>query len=142
MVYEQFTKYLKLIPFVPQKDILSAAKISWFKTSFQAFLPNRYLARSYIVSENLPRSNNSIEAWHKAFSQDIHSHPETNRLINHFLKEQHLMEICLEQIKHGVVFPRDPREVKKDLAINCVSSNFNKTEYLDYFNKLIKLLKN
>ncbi|RNA03453.1 hypothetical protein BpHYR1_050779 [Brachionus plicatilis] len=28
------------------------------------------------------------------------------------------MEICLEQIKSGVVFTRDPREVKKDEFIN------------------------
>ena len=49
-----------------------------------------------LVLENLPRSNNSIEAWHKSLAQDINSHPETNKLINHLVKEQHLMEICLE----------------------------------------------
>ncbi|RNA20738.1 hypothetical protein BpHYR1_027277 [Brachionus plicatilis] len=104
-------QYLKLIPFVPQKDILSVfdelqenfpesiKQIYQFFEKYYIRLPKSPGSKlrskpSYPidtwhvlirVSENLPRSNNSIEAWHKAFSQDIYSHPETNRLINHFL---------------------------------------------------------
>lgn len=78
------------------------------------------------MTENLSRSNNSIEASHKAISQDIHSHPETNKLISHLFKEQHFIEICLEQINSGVLFPRDQREIKKDQSIINLAKDFSK----------------
>ena len=93
------------------------------------------------MSCNLPRSNNSIEAWHKALAQDINCHPEINKLMNHLLKEQHLVEICLEQIKSGVIFPRDSREKKRDEAILDLSKNYNQFEIFVYLAKVIKLLK-
>ncbi|RNA14082.1 hypothetical protein BpHYR1_039933 [Brachionus plicatilis] len=49
----------------------------------------------------LPRSNNSLESWHKALAQDIVDHPNFNRLVHHLLKEQNLKDCHSEQIKTG-----------------------------------------
>ena len=94
------------------------------------------------VLENLPRSNNSIESWHKAMSQDINSHPKINKFISHLIKEQHLMEICYEQIKHGVVFQRDKREIKKDEALLSLIKSYEKKNFLSFLDNVIKTLKN
>ncbi|CAF1141326.1 unnamed protein product, partial [Brachionus calyciflorus] len=39
------------------------------------------------VIKNLPRSNNSLEAWHRSLSQDILSHPVVNKCIKQFIRE-------------------------------------------------------
>ncbi|RNA12854.1 hypothetical protein BpHYR1_038637 [Brachionus plicatilis] len=62
----------------------------------------------------MPRSNTSLEAWHKSFSQDIASHPCVNELIKNFIIEQHAVECRLEEIKSGVIFQKDKRKIDSD----------------------------
>ncbi|KAL3854324.1 hypothetical protein ACJMK2_013598 [Sinanodonta woodiana] len=59
------------------------------------------------VNENLPRTNNSVEAWHRAFQQtaDCH-HPSIFKLINHFRLEQDHVEIKMERHLSGVIQPQ------------------------------------
>ena len=82
------------------------------------------------ILNDLPRSNNSLEAWHQALSNDINSHPGINKLIHHFIKEQHLTECCNEQIRSGTEFERDTREVKRDNLIKDLYSEYNVKEML------------
>ncbi|RNA10716.1 hypothetical protein BpHYR1_012700 [Brachionus plicatilis] len=44
------------------------------------------------IERKLLRSNNSLESWHKAISQDIVDHPNINRLEHHLIKEQNLKD--------------------------------------------------
>ncbi|CAF0922766.1 unnamed protein product [Brachionus calyciflorus] len=91
------------------------------------------------VEKNLPRSNNSIEAWHKSLSQDIGSHPSVNKLAKHLKSEQHLTDVLLEQIRGGLVYPRKKSEIIRDSEIesrrfDCFKhcSQQNNCEYLKY----------
>lgn len=36
------------------------------------------------VVEDLPRTNNSLESWHKVFELTCKNHPAVNKLIEHF----------------------------------------------------------
>ncbi|RNA15934.1 protocadherin-9-like [Brachionus plicatilis] len=80
------------------------------------------------VLKDMPGSNNSLEAWHKSFSQDIASHPCVNKLIKNFIIEKHAVECSLEQIKSGVIFQKDKREMDRDDKISCsvVFSSYKK----------------
>jgi hypothetical protein len=59
------------------------------------------------VNENLPRTNNSVEAWHRAFQQTVDcNHPSIFKLINHFRLEQDHVEIEMERHLSGVIQPQ------------------------------------
>ncbi|CAF0927297.1 unnamed protein product [Brachionus calyciflorus] len=55
------------------------------------------------VLNDMPRSNNSIEAWHKALAQDVQSHPTIDKLLRHIQKEQSLTDTLIHQVEHGIV---------------------------------------
>jgi len=50
----------------------------------------------------LPKTNNNIEGWHRAFSSLLAaSHPSISRLIEILKKEQHLTDIKINQFIAG-----------------------------------------
>ena len=53
------------------------------------------------VLNSLPRTNNSIEAWHKQFELSCGKHPGVFKLIQCFREEQKLTELKLSKIKSG-----------------------------------------
>lgn len=58
------------------------------------------------VNDNLPRTNNSVEAWHRAFQQTVDCHhPSIYNLIAHFRKEQDHVEIKVERYAAGFRHP-------------------------------------
>ncbi|KAL8579458.1 hypothetical protein ACOMHN_026823 [Nucella lapillus] len=55
------------------------------------------------VGDNLPRTNNSVEGWHRAFDQRMSvTHPTLGRLVSKLRKEQASTELMLEQRAMGV----------------------------------------
>ena len=54
------------------------------------------------VNEGLPRTNNSVEAWHHSFQQTVDcNNPAVFKLIQHFRKEQDQVEIKMERYRAG-----------------------------------------
>jgi len=63
--------------------------------TFSLALLNKYDA----TLSDLPKTKNSIEGWHRAFSSMLDaSHPTIRRLINIIKKEQYLTEIKMNQL--------------------------------------------
>ncbi|KAL3886733.1 hypothetical protein ACJMK2_026711 [Sinanodonta woodiana] len=59
------------------------------------------------VNENLPGTNNSVEAWHRAFQQTVDCHhPSIFILINHFRLEHDHVKIKMERHLSGVIQPQ------------------------------------
>nr|KAG5697851.1 hypothetical protein BaRGS_017108 [Batillaria attramentaria] len=55
------------------------------------------------VEDNLPRTNNSVEGWHRAFDQRMSvTHPTLARLVSKLRKEQASTELMIEQHAMGV----------------------------------------
>ena len=61
------------------------------------------------VSQNLPRSNNSIEGRHNAFSKRVSvAHPTITKLTEKIRLEQSKFEVEIAQIRQG----REPKPIK------------------------------
>ena len=55
------------------------------------------------VVDDLPRTNNSLEGWHRAFDQRLRiTHPTICRLVIQLRKEQASSELLIEQIAAGI----------------------------------------
>ncbi|CAF1687786.1 unnamed protein product, partial [Adineta ricciae] len=67
------------------------------------------------VSENLPRTNNSIEGWHNAFAQRVSiAHPTINKLTDKIRTEQSKFELDIALIRLG----QQPEAKKNNLSKN------------------------
>ncbi|RNA16710.1 hypothetical protein BpHYR1_006807 [Brachionus plicatilis] len=131
-----------ILPFVPLKDTFYA--FEFIKSQSPAELAPNYIGfvdpedencsrvvpkfpPSYWnlrkrIQKGLPRSNNSLEAWHKSLSRDVGSHPNVNKLAKHLKNEQHLTDVLIEQINSGRVYPREKSEIKKDNEIMLINT--------------------
>ncbi|PVD18233.1 hypothetical protein C0Q70_21795 [Pomacea canaliculata] len=55
------------------------------------------------VGDNLPRTNNLVEGWHRAFDKRMSvTHPTLGRLVSKLRKEQASTELMMEQLAMGV----------------------------------------
>lgn len=55
------------------------------------------------VIDNLPRTNNSVEAWHRSFQQTVDCHhPSVYKLVEHFRQEQSHYELKIERFHAGI----------------------------------------
>ena len=53
------------------------------------------------IKENLPRTNNTVEAWHGAFAKDICNHPDIMSLSAKYRTEQHNQLLKRDQHRNG-----------------------------------------
>ncbi len=145
---------LESLAFLPPKEVINAFKL--IQTTAPVYMSNfitDYFENKYIgsidqksgkrkvpvfpiklwsvnqrVLDGLPRTNNSIEAWHKAFSAAIKSHTLVSKLIEKFKKEQVKTEN--KSIQLTVDGPDDVRrstKIKKDKRIHAIVSACTKT---------------
>jgi hypothetical protein len=87
------------------------------------------------VIEGLPRTNNSVEAWHRAFQQTIDCHhPSIYRLIDQFRKEQDRVEIDLERFQAGIRQPEASKAkyVQLNRRLQTLIPTYNTINILDY----------
>jgi hypothetical protein len=60
------------------------------------------------VTNELPRTNNSIEAWHRSFQQTLECHhPSVYKLVKQIRKEQDFTEQRIERFRQGEERDRD-----------------------------------
>ncbi|CAF0752698.1 unnamed protein product [Brachionus calyciflorus] len=156
-------KYLKYLAFLPPKSVIfgfdsirsiAPAEFNPILEYFEKYyiglpLPNDKSKRNMPnfpikmwnvykrVIKDLPRTNNNIEAWHKALAQDIESHPTLIKLISHLKKEQKLAEKLIDEIHGGIFYPKSKKESIKDNQIKSILIDFKEEELFDFFNKLI-----
>lgn len=84
--------------------------------------------------EDLPKTNNSVEGWHRGFSQLLGaSHPSIWKFIDGLKKEQSLNEFKVEQYISGQQPPAG-RQIYKDTAerIKRIVENYRERPLLDY----------
>ena len=96
------------------------------------YFPIKLWSVYHRVINGLPRTNNSVESWHKAFAMPIKSHPTTDKLIEHFKLEQRETEKLIPQLSIDGDHQRKKENVKKDKRIfelvkKCTHDNLNST---------------
>ena len=150
---------IEALAFLPPKEVINAFKyIQSTAPPFMSDYVNNYFENKFIgsidqktgkrklpifpiklwsvyqrVLDGLPRTNNSIEAWHKAFSAAIKSHTLVAKLIEKFKKEQNRTETKSIQLTvDGEEEVRRKSQVRKDKRLfeivrACDESNIIKT---------------
>ena len=67
------------------------------------------------VLRDLPRSNNSIEGWHRAFNNRVSvKHPSVTKLAQCIVREQSKFELDIERIRVGQQ-PKPKRKIYANL---------------------------
>ena len=86
------------------------------------------------VLDNLPRTNNSVEGWHRAFDLRVRiTHPTLCRLVDRLRKEQADNELVIEHVKAGVALPQTKKKYEQvNARLKNIVSNYHVTPILDY----------
>jgi hypothetical protein len=91
----------------------------------------------------LPRSNNSVEGWHRAFNQRVSiKHPTLTKLANCILREQTKFELDIERIRVG----QEPKPKKKiygalDSRLKRIVASYNFECVNDYLARIAANVK-
>lgn len=90
------------------------------------------------VKNNLPKTNNSIEGWHRSYGESVGAcHPNIWKFINCLKKEQSYNELKVEQILGGANIEQ-PRKKYKDCAakIKAIVAQYENWPIIDYLRGL------
>ncbi len=88
------------------------------------------------LHNDLPRTNNNIESWHKAFELDCKKHPTINKIIEQFRLEQQNTTILYHQLVSGDLYSRKKDEKQKDDCIKGILENYKKQEIMTILDQL------
>ena len=90
------------------------------------------------VIGNLPRSNNFVEGWHKAFATRVSvSHPTVVKLVEKIRREQSKFEIDIAQILQGhEPKPRKAYYRKLDQRIQHLATSYNPSQLDQYLKNI------
>ena len=86
------------------------------------------------IIQELPKTNNSIEGWHRAFETQVSAdHPNIWKFVNAIQREQSLHELQIEQYVGGAEGP-PTRKKHRDCAerIAALVRNFDERTLHDY----------
>ncbi len=86
------------------------------------------------VVEGLPRTNNAVEGWHRAFQGTVgFVHPTVYKLIDAIRLEQSHTENVVTRINAGqVVTKKNAQYVRVDAAIQTLVANFGDRHIVDF----------
>jgi|ERR1700722_5192959 len=90
------------------------------------------------VSKNLPRSNNSIEGWHHAFSKRVSiAHPTITKLTEKIRLEQSKFEVDIAQIRQGKeAKPKKATYRRMDERIQRLVDDYSNVDLREYLTGL------
>ncbi len=81
------------------------------------------------VVKDLPRTNNSVEAWHKAFEMCFGAKPGVYKLIQNFREEQKLSELARSDLAAGKFYSK---VTNKEIRIYFMCTTFNSNNIDEY----------
>jgi hypothetical protein len=91
------------------------------------------------VTDGLPRTNNSVEAWHRSFQQTIDCHhPSVFKLIGQFRKEQDKVEIDIARFQAGnrQAEASKAKYVQLSRRLCTLVPTYDNAECLDYLRRI------
>jgi hypothetical protein len=146
---------LKALVYVPESDMvfvfnqLQSTLGSEFKPLFKYFRINyvgtkKKKARFPFATWNLfvrvlnelPRTNNTVESWHSAFTSHEKKDLTINLLVEKIRKEQSKTEIYITLMNTGQNFEREEKQVNLDKLIYYLVSSYKKADCMDYLKNI------
>lgn len=90
------------------------------------------------VIADLPRSNNSVEGWHKAFATRVTvAHPTIKKLTEKIIREQSRFEVDIAQILQGrQPKPRKACYIKLDERISKLVREYSPSKIPEYLHSI------
>ncbi|CAF1253690.1 unnamed protein product [Rotaria sordida] len=87
---------------------------------------------------NLPRSNNALEGWHKAFANRVSiNHPTISKLTDKIRQVQSKFEVDIEQVRQGhEPKPKKASYRKLDERIKRVVQTYGDNDLAQYLSGL------
>ena len=83
--------------------------------------------------DRMPRTDNSVEGWHNAFSHGIgHPHPSFVKLLSFLQKEQSLQEAIYAKWEGGTLKERSKLSLEREKRIFSIVVNYDNRETLEY----------
>jgi hypothetical protein len=83
------------------------------------------------VEGNLPRTNNSVEGWHRAFDQRMSvTHPSLGRLVSKLRKEQASTELMIEQLDMGVRMRKNKQYEAVNTRLQALVAGYGQEDVL------------
>lgn len=96
----------------------------------------RFWSSYECIKNNLPRTTNTVESWHRSFNQRFRTaHPNISHFFDELKKEEETVRIKLIQASAGNVFSMNKNLVKEENLRNIISS-YDLYEGFDFFNAL------
>ncbi|CAF0940563.1 unnamed protein product [Brachionus calyciflorus] len=92
------------------------------------------------INDCLPRTNNFVEAWHKAFSNMLSYHPSVYALVDKFREEQKKNESELLRLETGVKYKRKPAYIILDERIREIQNTYSLENFEKYYENLSLIL--
>lgn len=92
------------------------------------------------INDCLPRTNNSVEAWHNAFSNMLSKHPSIYPLVDKFREEQKKTEDLLVKLETGIQYKRKPAYILLDDRIKEIQKNYSLANFDKYYDSLSLIL--
>ncbi|CAF1124763.1 unnamed protein product [Brachionus calyciflorus] len=77
------------------------------------------------TKKNKPRTNNSVESWHNAFSSILNKHPMVYLLVNSLVNEKKRTETELVKLRTGIVHKRKSKYLLLDEIIQEIVKSYN-----------------
>ena len=103
-------------------------------TRRQPMFPQRVWCVQDRVEQNLPRTNNSVEAWHRAFQRTVgYVHPTVYKLIEALRLEQSNTENTVTRLQAGHRQPAPNAGIRqKEARLQTIVSGFDAENIADY----------
>jgi hypothetical protein len=92
------------------------------------------------VASKLPRTNNNVESWNKAFSSMLCAHPKIYKLIQKLMTEQRNSEAIIIRINTGVTKPRKRESEIMDERIEVCINKYDSENIMDFLKNISLVL--
>ncbi|CAF1062473.1 unnamed protein product [Brachionus calyciflorus] len=92
--------------------------------------PIKFWNENERLNECIPKTNNFVEAWLKAFSSLLNKHPLVYSLVHSFINEQRRVEADILKLITGIVYKLKPRSMYLDTRLKNILQNY-KSDKID-----------
>lgn len=89
------------------------------------------------VDESLPRTNNSVEAWHRGFQSSLScSLPSLWKLIEQLKKEEGLQHFYIVQLMNGASVPKRRKYRCCEARIRTIMQRYPTMNFVDFLRSI------
>lgn len=98
--------------------------------------PPRFWNLHERVINDVARTNNAMEVWHKNFQSSCCSQPSLDKLLHQFRLEQNLTDVLLDQLESGDVYKKRNKASVLNDHLKFLCESYDSKNILDFLDKI------